>query len=261
MALYTGENAHPAHSLHYSWTGWPGENNRMPALSEHAIASLADAWVTDGLTLVSHAFASDRVQFTMKAPPHLAPATLAAKTKGRLQHALRHEGRTTPFSRKLAVRSLGENRRATVERYIQDQLKHIDLCDPRYRKQLAENAYHDKNVQLDAPAATNSGRYWYNLHVVLVTAGRFRIGGDFVLSRMRDACLAAATNRGWHIHSIAVMPDHVHVAVRGAAESSPAEIAVTLQNETARAALGCRVWQDRYYVGTFSEYDLDAVRP
>jgi len=260
MSLYTGENAHPAHALHYSWAGWPAEETRMPNIPQRVVDELAAAWREDHLDLVSHAFAPDRVQFTVAAQPHVAPSGLAAKVKGRLQHALRKAGTSASFSRKLAVRSLGENRRATVERYIKDQLLHVDLCDPRYRKQLAENAYRDDTVRLDDPSATNSGRYWYNLHVVLVTAGRFRIGGDFVLSRLRDACLATATSRGWQIHSIAVMPDHVHVAVRGAAESSPAEIAVALQNETARAALGCRVWRDQYYVGTFSEYDLDAVR-
>ncbi|MFH0908679.1 MAG: hypothetical protein V1929_07950 [bacterium] len=183
MALYTGENANPAHSLHYSWTGWTEEDSRMPAIPQDVIAGLANDWTTDDLTLVSHACTRDSVQFTMSTPPHVVPAVLAARVKGRLQYVLRRAGEPTTFSRKLAVRSLGENRRATVERYIRDQLLHVDLCDPR-----------------------------------------------------------------------------MHIAVRGGVESSPAEIAVAIQNETARAALGCRVWRDQFYVGTFSEYDLDAVR-
>lgn len=49
------------------------------------------------------------------------------------------------------------------------------------------------------------------------------------------------------------------MALRGNFERSPQEIALALQNHLARAA-GCRVWQDGFYVGTFSEYDLEVVR-
>ena len=61
------------------------------------------------------------------------------------------------------------------------------------------------------------------------------------------------------IAALSVMPDHLHMALRGNIEWSPAEIALVFQNGLARAA-GCRVWQDWYYAGTFSEYDLDVIR-
>jgi hypothetical protein len=55
------------------------------------------------------------------------------------------------------------------------------------------------------------------------------------------------------------MPDHVHMALRGNIARSPEEIALAFQNGLAHTA-GCRAWQDGYYAGTFSEYDLDVIR-
>ena len=91
-----------------------------------------------------------------------------------------------------------------------------------------------------------------------MTASRFRIGGDTFLAKVRDRTLEAAREAGCAIKALAIMPDHLHVALRGAVESTPAKIAVLLQNGSTRAA-GCRMWEDRFYVGTFSEYDMTAV--
>lgn len=55
------------------------------------------------------------------------------------------------------------------------------------------------------------------------------------------------------------MPDHVHIALRGNVERSPQEIALAFQNGVA-GHMGCRIWEFNYYVGTFGEYTMDAVR-
>ena len=47
--------------------------------------------------------------------------------------------------------------------------------------------------------------------------------------------------------------------VLGGQRTAPEEIALAFHNGLARAA-GCRVWQDGFYVGTFSEYDLEVIR-
>jgi REP element-mobilizing transposase RayT len=56
------------------------------------------------------------------------------------------------------------------------------------------------------------------------------------------------------------MPDHVHMSLRGDIEKSPQEIALCFQNNLAYALDQNAVWQHTYYVGTFSEYDMDAIR-
>ena len=59
------------------------------------------------------------------------------------------------------------------------------------------------------------------------------------------------------VHSLAVMPDHVHVAARAPAGSSPAEVAAGLRRAL---NLGCALFSDRLYAGTFSDYPLACVR-
>jgi hypothetical protein len=56
------------------------------------------------------------------------------------------------------------------------------------------------------------------------------------------------------------MPDHLHIALRGDHERSPNEIVYAFQNNLAYAVGQQHLWQDPFYVGTFSEYDMDAVR-
>ena len=57
-----------------------------------------------------------------------------------------------------------------------------------------------------------------------------------------------------------LMPDHVHIALRGNIEESPEEIALALMNNTAFAMGQNAIWQNGYYVGSFGEYDVNAVR-
>ena len=54
--------------------------------------------------------------------------------------------------------------------------------------------------------------------------------------------------------------DHLHLGLRGNIEESPAEIALVLLNNTAYAVGQNAIWQRGYYAGTFSEYDVNAVR-
>jgi REP element-mobilizing transposase RayT len=99
----------------------------------------------------------------------------------------------------------------------------------------------------------------HNLHVVLVAANRFRITSPEKLGQIRDAAIETAAVEGHRIAALSVMPDHIHLALRGNIDNSPEQIALGFQNRLALAA-GCRLWQDGFYVGTFSEYDLDVVR-
>jgi len=100
---------------------------------------------------------------------------------------------------------------------------------------------------------------WYNLHLVLVVAGRYRITDPEQLGRFRDASLTLAEEAGHRIAALSVMPDHFHMALRGNIQRSPEDIALAFQNVLAQVA-GCRVWQNGFYVGTFSEYDLNVIR-
>jgi len=95
---------------------------------------------------------------------------------------------------------------------------------------------------------------------VLVTEERYRRGDERWLGRIRDQSLKIALRKGHAISSLSVMPDHLHIALRGNIEHSPQEIALAFQNNLAYALGQVRVWRHTYDAGTFGEYDMQAVR-
>ena len=212
-----------------------------------------DAWKRDGIHLLEHQARADTIQLVVSAGPRNAPVDIARLLKGRLQHAMRTAGLRAEFSRKVSLRAIGENTRSVVEAYIRDQLEHTDLADPRYRASLQEHAFTQEEVDLAAATESNSGRYWYNLHVVLVTENRFRMSSE-TAGRISAACRLPS------VAKCSVMPDHLHVAVKADPMKSPESVAYELQETTARAAGTLGFWKDTVYVGTFGEYGMGAVR-
>ena len=91
-----------------------------------------------------------------------------------------------------------------------------------------------------------------------VTEGRFRIGTEDFLDKVRAGVFTWAEETGCRLKAFAPMPDHVHVATRGNPERSPRELGEALWKSLNRAA-GCRLMSDRVYAGTFSEYGLGAI--
>jgi len=258
--LYDGRNVEPAYQLRYDWTGWASTRGAFPQEMEEVIASLRQSWEADGVRVLESACSDGQVQILCSVKPQVAPTLFVARLKGRLQHALRTRGLAVPFSRKLAMRSIGDNSTADVEQYILKQVGKERLADPRFREVLRQFTVTDPSVDLSVPTETLSGRYWYNLHLVLVAAERFRIADAVWLGRIRDQSVRIARKKGHAISRLAVMPDHLHIALRGSVEHSPQDIALAFQNNLAYALGQCRVWQDTYYVGTFSQYDMGALR-
>lgn len=256
---YTGHNLRPAYILRYDWTGWPTYGTRLPPQTVAVARDTAPLWEQDGLRSLTPFATVEKVQLLFSVTPQVSPMFFCMRVKGRLQHALRKIGVPVEFSRKVAFRSLGENTDNVVGNYIRGQVGKEDFADQRFREIMRPFTVMRDDMRLADPAESNSGRYWYNLHLVLVVADRFRITNPERLGRLRDTAFDIAAEGGHRIAALSVMPDHVHMALRGNIARSPEEIALAFQNGLARAA-GCRVWQDGYYLGTFSEYDLDVIR-
>ena len=130
----------------------------------------------------------------------------------------------------------------------------------RFNESLREFTVADESVNLSQPTATHSGRYWYNIHLVLVTQQRYRTTDLTQLRTIRDQSFRIAAKKGHQIAALSVVPDHVHVALRGNIEHAPEQIALAFMNNLAYALGQNAVWTFGYYVGTFSEYDMWAVR-
>ena len=258
--FYLPHNLHPAYHLRYGWTGWPSSGPLPPLPPPGLLDSLAHAWETDGLRLVEHRWGTSQIQLTFSTTPQTPPQLVAARAKGRLQHALAHAGCDARFARNFAVRAIGDNTRAAVEAYVRGQASRSDLADPSLVRLLDAYRIVDPNVTLASPVPTGSGRYWYVLHLVLVVAARDRMGNRETLAALRNMALRLGRAKGIGIADLSFMPDHMHAVVRPPPGMSPEVVALAFQNNLAWAAGKCRVWEDTYYVGTCGEYTMGAVR-
>jgi len=257
--LYDPATATAAYSLRYAWSGWCAAGGFPQDIARHIIA-LRPAWEADGLRVLEHRVQDDMLQILFSVTPQVSPEFIAARAKGRLDHAFRKAGIPVSFTRKVAVRSLGENTRADVEGYVARQVAKADYADPRWKAALEEMIFTDADVDLFAPHESARGRYWYGLHIVLVTGGREPFSEIKTLRSIRDGCRKIAAKKELRISRLAVMPDHLHIAVGPPPHLAPVEVVSVLQNNLAWLLGQRRVWRDGYYAGTFGDYDLGAVR-
>jgi hypothetical protein len=244
------------HRLVYTWDGWPSGSSPLPC--EPDFSAVDKLWLSDGLRRLRTRWSHDLIQMSFEASPGISPVLFASRVKGRLDHLLRKLGTPAHFSRKIGVRAIGDNTDEVVERYLALQQLRGDFADPRYRGTLAESSREFPEVALDAPSETGSGRYWYNLHLVAVTNGRFRMGKEDFLPRLAEAIPEWAQEEGTGLRSMAFMPDHLHLALRGDPARSPAEIAEGFYRRMNRMA-GLRLFSDRIYVGSFSTYSTRLI--
>jgi REP element-mobilizing transposase RayT len=257
--LYDPSRVEGAFQLRYSWTGWPS-GRAFASTPKEVLPTIKDDWEKDGLRLLESSWTSSEIQLLFSAVPGVSLVLLATRAKGRLDHALRVAGVKMEFSRKLAVRSIGDNTREQVEAYIEQQVPRARFADPRFAEFLKQFTVVNPHVDLSVPSESARGRYWYNLHVVLVVTERYRIVDQARLTTLRDTSLRIAEKKGYAISRLSVMPDHLHAALRGNCDQSPVEIVGAFQNNLAYAVGQMRLWEETYYTGTFSEYDMDAIR-
>jgi REP element-mobilizing transposase RayT len=254
--LYDDPAVAPAYQLRYDWTAWSSEGAELPGGLSEVLGGIEPAWEDDGLRVLETRCSRQLVQVLFSVKPTVSPVFCAARAKGRLQYALRKAGHATLLQRKLSLRSVGENATNDVRQYI---LSQVDK-ETEYEAELAEFTRSDESVRLAAPTETRSSRYWYNLHLVLVTEERYCIRDLDRLRKLQECALRIARKKGYAIAQLAVLPDHLHVALRGNIAQSPQAIAWAFQNNLAYALGQCRIWQDTYYVGTFGEYGMGAIR-
>jgi REP element-mobilizing transposase RayT len=257
VPLYQFDDEKTAYHLRYTWTGWPSGGD-MPVVDMEPIKPL---WESDGMRLLESRRMPREIQLAFSTRAQVSPVFLAARAKGRLQHAIRAAGLAfAGFSRKVAVRSVGDNTTADVEPYVARQVAKERFVDERFAAALTDYTVACQEVDLRQPSETLSGRYWYNLHVVLVVAERGRVVDTAALAVLRDGSIRIAAKKGHALARLAVMPDHLHLALRGNIDDSPQDIALGFQNNLAYMLGQKRIWDDGFYVGTFSEYDFGAIR-
>jgi REP element-mobilizing transposase RayT len=254
--LYTPQTCQPAYQLNWSLTlFW-----KDPQISADWLEPLAEATEPDGVRVLEHRFADDRVsQFLLSTQPSVAPPLLVGRVKGRLQHLIRAD-EPKAFQRNHWLYSLGEKNRDAVEAYVGGQVGQHPLADARTARLVESCQIRRPEVDLSVPRESAHGRFVYNLHIVIVNDQRWRDASEERLRTFHDTIVEIARKRGHLLSRAAIVADHVHLTLGCPLKDSPADVALCYMNNLAYA-FGMRpMFTNGYYVGTFGKYDRGAVR-
>jgi len=254
--IYTPANTTAAYQLNWSLTlFW-----RAAAADDSTwLRALGTVTEPDGVRILKHEHGDERASlFLLSTQPPVSPARLLRFIKGRLQHLLRG---TMPkaFRRNYSLRSVGSANRGAIDAYIAGQLGHHPTADERVQRRLHGHQAQHPEADLSAPRESAHGQYWFNLHVVLVSEGRWMEIRDDVLAGLGRAVERTAAKHQHALSRRAILPDHIHLAIGCPEGQSPEEIALSYMNNCAHACGMRPVLKHSYYVGTFGEYDLGAV--
>ena len=212
----------------------------------------------DGIRILEFLNERKQLKLLVSAKPDICPEFVVQRTKGRLRYLLRKSDGAM-LSRKVSLRSIGYNKKQEVENFISNQVQEARFVDPRFEEILGHCTSDEPATDLKSPSMNRRGAYWYDLHLVLVSRSRQKISShrdfDLIDHSLRECALV----NGLTMSSRSLMPDHLHAALRGNTSMSPLEISVEIMNSTSKA-VGRSHWQDGFYVGTFGEYDIEAIR-
>jgi len=254
--IYNAYNTKPAYQLNWGLTlFW----RQTPVPAGDWLATLKDATEPDGVRVIKHRVTSNEAsQFFVSTMPSVAPPQLIRLVKGRLQHILRQR-LPKAFRRSYCLRSIGSGTRETVEEYVANQLGHHCMADPRVQERLAEFQKRYPRIDLSKPVFSAHGKYWYNLHLVIVNDERWMEIGQEVLRGLIAMVQRAASKHGHRLSRVGLLPDHLHLTMGCPTGQSPEEIALGYLNNCAYACGMKPAFRFSYYVGTIGEYDRGAV--
>lgn len=255
--IYTRDNCgNPAYQLNWAYSVfWRAEPKDFSWIEE--LKKLNEA---DHIRILQHQFKPPRTsQFLISTRPSIAPLMIAKRVKGRLQHLIAG-GRQRPFRRNYAIRSIGFSKRSVIENYLARQLQHHRRLDAELDKRMAPFQIFLPEVNLAQPSRTSHAIYWYNLHLVLASAGqRVELREKSSLAAVRDMILRIRKARKHRLSRASVLPNHVHLTFGASLEQSPEEIALAYLNNLAYACGMKKIFAYSYFVGTFGEYDLNVI--
>jgi len=255
--VYTADNCREAFQLNWSLSVFWA---RTPPCPESWLDQLQDVTERDGVRILEHRLSDSATsQFLVSTRPENAPPTIAQSIKGRLQYLVR-DTVPKPFRRNYGLRSIGSARAEVVEEYVRGQPGHHRMADARVQERLAGLRIEGAGTDLRAPRVSGHAQFCYNLHLVLVNAQRGCDVRAETLIRRRDRIVSAAAKKGHLLGDGSLLADHLHFTLGCPLTESPREIALSYLNNLAYVEGMKHVFEFGFYVGTYGEYDLGAVR-
>ena len=258
--IYSETNTKIIHNLFYDWTGWLTENAELTSLIVKTLNTCEEKWRNDGMQLIENKYSDKNIQLLFKVSPNISPFFFTQKIKGRLTYMCRINNIPIKFSRKVSFRCLGNNTTKIVKNYIKSQVNKSDYFDIRFKDFLSNYTVLNNSVNLSFPVIVAHGRYWYNVHLVIVVDNRkFPINKVNMFEIIKKYCFKIAKKKKCAIAQLAIMPDHIHISIKGNPELSPKDIGFAFINNLSFALGFNKCWKNEFYIGSFSEYNLKAI--
>ena len=247
----------PAYQLNWGLTVfW----RQQPVADDQWLNLLQSATEPDDVRVLKHriTITGDASQFFVSTKPHVSPAQMIRSVKGRLQYIIR-EQQPKAFQRNYAVRSVGAATRSVVEDYVAKQMDRHPMADLRVQDLFLQYQKSYPAIDLSQPVCSAHGRYWYNLHLVLVNDHRWMEIRSTVLEKLSRMIDRVAAKYDHRISRVGLPADHVHLTMGCVVDQSPENVAMNYLNNLAYAVGMKPYFQFGYYAGTIGEYDRGAV--
>lgn len=254
--VYTIQNVSPAFQLLWGFTiFWRVSPGAAPWL-----ASLTQALEPDGIRLLRHRFVRPAIsQFLVSTTPHVAPVSIAARVKGRLQHLLKHD-LPRPFQRNYDLVRIGSTRGDKIEQYVAGQVDHHSDGIGLDAALLDDLQFVDPEYDLMNVRFTRHARCTCNLHIVLVNQSRIAVEDLAQLHATKAAIRRWAAQQQHLLSRVGLLPDHIHLTAGINPVLAPIATVVELMNAVVSARVKGQPLSHSCFIGTFGDYDLGTVR-
>ena len=214
----------------------------------------------DAIRILEHRLPSpDVVQFLVSSQPSQAPSWLLQRVKGRLQYLVR-ERQPKAFRRNYRLESVGSAKREVIEQYIQKQLQRHPMADGRVQERFESLQIVSDEFDLSQIRYTAHGQFIYNLHLVLEHAEGWLAVEPKFLQRTHDMIRRICQQRGFLLSRAGIVANHLHLSLGCGIEDAPETVALCFLNNLAYAHGMRAIYRFGYYVGTFGNFDLGAMR-
>ncbi len=255
--IYTAENCSVSYKLYWTLAVfWKS----TPISAEHWLEALKPLTEKDGVRILEYRLKDDITsQFLLSTVPALSPSNIIRSIKGRLQYQVRAQV-PKAFKGNYSIKSVGSAKHDVVQHYLDSQLEHHPMADSNVQARFEKYQLDHPEVDLKSPRYSSHGEFLYNLHLVMVHAGRWREIRDDRLTKSLEMIQRTALKRKHLLSRARLLPDHIHLTLGCDIKESPQEVALSYLNNIAYGHGMKPIFQSGYYVGTFGEYDLGAIR-
>lgn len=255
--VYTPENCVPAYQLNWSLTVFGRAS--LPSIDEW-LDDLRVATEPDGVRVLEcRAEGSDDiVRALISTRPEVSPARTIASFKGRLQYRLRDK-LPRAFRRNYRIESVGAANATTLDQYVGRQAERHPMADSRMQERFRRLQFRASVNQLEQIRTSSSGQFLHNLHVVLENAEGWHEWREETLESIRERIIRTSAALGCRLSRLGLVSNHLHLTLGCGVCDAPADVAVAMMNGVA-ASQGMRpVLRFSYCVGTFGNYDRQAI--